>query len=76
MYHISLFTGAMGGEIWQPFTGLGGEQSWVTDPADTGEISRVTTQKANRVNRLKAIGNGQVPQCMVTAWEILTGNVS
>ncbi len=38
----------------------------------TGLIPRVTTKKENRINRLKAIGNGQVPQCMATAWELLT----
>jgi hypothetical protein len=26
---------------------------------------------ANRVDRLKAIGNGQVPLCAATAWRIL-----
>jgi hypothetical protein len=27
----------------------------------------------NRVDRLKAIGNGQVPLCAATAWRILSG---
>jgi hypothetical protein len=27
---------------------------------------------AARVDRLKAIGNGQVPQCAASAWRILT----
>lgn len=35
-------------------------------------IPRVTTDKRNRVARLRAIGNGQVPQCAATAWEVLT----
>jgi hypothetical protein len=26
---------------------------------------------ANRVDRLKAIGNGQVPLCAATAWRLL-----
>jgi DNA (cytosine-5)-methyltransferase 1 len=30
---------------------------------------------AHRVDRLKAIGNGQVPQCMATAFRILTGQI-
>ena len=47
-------------------------RTWDTDPADTGEIPRVATGIKNRVNRLKAIGNGQVPAAMVLAWEILT----
>ena len=40
----------------------------------TGPIPRVATGIKDRVNRLKAIGNGQVPQCMATAWNILTGD--
>jgi len=27
---------------------------------------------ASRVDRLKAIGNGQVPQCAAEAWRLLT----
>jgi len=46
-------------------------RDWKTDPADTGEVLRVTDVKENRANRLKAIGNGQVPQCVVKAWELL-----
>ena len=41
---------------------------WLTDPADAGFIPRVTPQKTNRVNRLKCLGNGQVPICMAYAW--------
>jgi hypothetical protein len=29
---------------------------------------------AARVDRLKAIGNGQVPLCAATAWRLLNGN--
>ena len=32
---------------------------------------RVTTETKNRANRLKAIGNGQVPQAAVLAWKTL-----
>ncbi len=39
-----------------------------------GPIPRVATGIKDRVNRLKALGNGQVPQCMATAWNILTGD--
>lgn len=46
-------------------------RDWTTDPADIGEVPRVTGVKENRANRLKAIGNGQVPQCVVKAWELL-----
>lgn len=44
---------------------------WNVDPADTGDIPRVATKIKDRVNRLKAIGNGQVPLCMAKAWEML-----
>lgn len=47
-------------------------RDWKTDPADIGEVLRVTDVKENRANRLKAIGNGQVPQCVVKAWELLS----
>jgi len=38
----------------------------------TGPIPRVATGIKHRVGRLKAIGNGQVPQVAAMAWEILT----
>lgn len=41
---------------------------WDIDPADAGDIPRTTTKTKDRVNRLKAIGNGQVPLCMARAW--------
>jgi len=40
--------------------------------AGTGSIPRVATCIKHRVGRLKAIGNGQVPQVAALAWEILT----
>lgn len=40
--------------------------------AGFGPIPRVATGIKNRVNRLKAIGNGQVPAVVVAAWKILT----
>lgn len=40
---------------------------WKTDPANEGKLSRVTENKANRANRIKALGNGQVPMCVYTA---------
>lgn len=44
---------------------------WSVDPADTGDIPRVATRIKDRVSRLRAIGNGQVPLCMAKAWEML-----
>jgi hypothetical protein len=37
---------------------------WETTP-------RVTLPPKNRTNRLHALGNGQVPQCAATAWNLL-----
>lgn len=45
---------------------------WSVDPADNGEIPRVATGTKDRVSRLEALGNGQVPLCAATAWRILT----
>ena len=41
---------------------------WKTEP----NVGRVADGVAARVDRLKAIGNGQVPLCAATAWRILT----
>jgi len=38
-----------------------------------GPIPRVTTNTKDRVNRLKALGNGMVPLCVALAWKILSG---
>jgi DNA (cytosine-5)-methyltransferase 1 len=40
---------------------------WNSEP----NVRRVADGMANRVDRLKAIGNGQVPICAATAWRIL-----
>jgi DNA (cytosine-5)-methyltransferase 1 len=48
---------------------------WHTDPAEgTVEpiVGRVVDGVANRVDRLKAIGNGQVPMCAAMAFSILS----
>jgi len=41
---------------------------WSVEP----NVGRVAHGVANRVDRLKAIGNGQVPQVAARAWELLT----
>lgn len=49
---------------------------WDQDPADSASesrLDRVADGVANRVDRLKAIGNGQVPLVAATAWEMLSG---
>ena len=47
----------------------GGRQWWSTEP----DVGRVANGVAARVDRLKAIGNGQVPLCAARAWEALSG---
>jgi len=44
---------------------------WKTEP----NIQRVADGVVARVDRLKAIGNGQVPLCAATAWNILKGRL-
>jgi DNA (cytosine-5)-methyltransferase 1 len=41
---------------------------WASEP----NVGRVADGVAARVDRLKAIGNGQVPLCAATAWRLLT----
>jgi DNA (cytosine-5)-methyltransferase 1 len=41
---------------------------WETEP----NVGRMVDGMASGVDRLKAIGNGQVPLCAATAWRILT----
>jgi len=43
-------------------------ESWDSDPADDGSVSRITTVSKNRKSRLMCIGNGQVPQCAAAAF--------
>jgi len=43
---------------------------WTTEPL----VGRVAHGVADRVDRLKAIGNGQVPLCAATAWRVLTSS--
>ena len=44
---------------------------WEIEP----DVGRVANGVAFRMDRLKAIGNGQVPQCAAEAWRRLTGVV-
>jgi DNA (cytosine-5)-methyltransferase 1 len=41
---------------------------WPTEP----DVGRVANGVAHRVDRIKALGNGQVPRVAATAWEILS----
>ncbi len=44
---------------------------WEAEP----NVDRVVNGMASRVDRLKAIGNGQVPLCAATAWKILSERI-
>ena len=59
------FTGQGKRQSWG--TGIGSAQWWQTEP----NVDRVVDGLASRVDRLKAIGNGQVPLCAATVWRIL-----
>jgi DNA (cytosine-5)-methyltransferase 1 len=56
-------------ELW----GTIAEQSWWSIEPNVG---RVVDGMASRVDRLKAIGNGQVPLCAATAWTILMERIN
>ncbi len=49
----------------------GSRKWWEAEP----NVGRVADGVAARVDRLKAIGNGQVPLCAATAWRILSEGV-
>ena len=61
----SCFEGQGQGESWR--ASIGSAQWWEIEPP----LDRVADGMADRVDRLKAIGNGQVPLCAATAWRIL-----
>ena len=48
---------------------IGRSKFWAIEP----NVGRVADGVAARLDRLKAIGNGQVPLCAATAWRILNG---
>jgi len=47
--------------------GIGNAVWWATEPS----VGRVANGLAGAVDRIKAIGNGQVPLCAATAWKLL-----
>jgi DNA (cytosine-5)-methyltransferase 1 len=51
---------------------FGSSSWWEIEP----NVDRVANGVAARVDRLKAIGNGQVPLCAATAWNILKGRIN
>ena len=65
----SCFEGQEQGKSWR--ASIGSSQWWEIEPP----MDRVADGMADRVDRLKAIGNGQVPLCAATAWRILSGSI-
>ena len=53
-------------ESWR--ASIGSAQWWKIEPP----LDRVADGMVDRVDRLKAIGNGQVPLCAATAWRLLS----
>lgn len=49
-------------------TAVGGAGWWVAEPG----LGRVASRVANRVDRLSAIGDGQVPAVVALAWHLIT----
>jgi DNA (cytosine-5)-methyltransferase 1 len=54
------------------FFAFGSHRWWSIEP----NLDRVAHGVAFRVDRLKAIGNGQVPLCAATAWSILMERIN
>ena len=52
---------------WINASGIGNREWWSVEP----NVGRVAHGLASRLDRLKAIGNGQVPLCAATAFELL-----
>jgi DNA (cytosine-5)-methyltransferase 1 len=53
--------------IQEARSSIGSSSWWEIEP----NVDRVANGVAARVDRLKAIGNGQVPLCAATAWKLL-----
>jgi len=53
--------------IFKKYANINSASWWATEP----NVGRVAYGVAARVDRLKAIGNGQVPLCAATAWRLL-----
>jgi len=60
--------GSISSRIQQEYSFASDSCWWEVEP----NVGRVADGVASRVDRLKAIGNGQVPLCAATAWRILS----
>jgi len=49
--------------------------NWTCDPADSGDVTRVTTNSKHRAHRIRCIGNGQVPDAMALAFQTLEKDI-
>jgi DNA (cytosine-5)-methyltransferase 1 len=58
---------------WSEFKTYSNKKRTIYPIFNQPEPLRVVNGVAARVDRLKAIGNGQVPLCAATAWRILSG---
>jgi hypothetical protein len=56
---------------FQGFAGTANREAW-QDGSWENDVPRVAQNVPARVDRLKAIGNGQVPAVAALAWRILT----
>lgn len=61
--------GKLSGRTYEKDENFSGTDWWKSEPG----LERVAHGMANRMDRLKAIGNGQVPLVAATAWRILGG---
>ena len=68
---IKVLEGAGSGELLPSKPRDNGRSWWETEP----QVGRMVDGVANRVDRLKAIGNGQVPGVAAAAWNILTADL-
>ena len=67
--HSASITGSSRQSAWCA-SEIGSESWWSIEP----DVGRVANGVAARVDRLKAIGNGQVPEVAATAWRILNAS--
>jgi len=63
--------GSVSSRVHQKNAEFGDSRWWETEP----NVGRVADGVVAWVDRLKAIGNGQVPLCAATAWQILTKDI-
>ena len=63
--------GSLSIRVQQKNTEFGDSRWWETEP----DVGRMAHGVDAGVDRLKAIGNGQVPLCAATAWQILSKDI-